>query len=65
MKQGSGRNVYEPKMEPVPHAVDEKAVSVIGQAVVYVKPNLEDGRGFKAPMNVSQSAGKSGSQGRH
>ena len=65
MTQGSGRTVHEPKMEPDPRKVNVDAVSVIGQAVAYVRPNLEDGRGYSAPKNASETSHKGGSQGRH
>lgn len=66
MKQGqASSNVSDPKMEPKPRAVDVDAVSVIGQAVSYVKPDLYDGRGYLAPKNASQTSHKGGTQGRY
>src|SRR5262245_236947 len=66
MKQGTaGRNVSAPKREPNPHSVDVCAVEDLGDSVSFQKPDLYDGRGYKAPMNASETSHKSGSQGRH
>ena len=53
------------KMEPKPRAMSPGAVSEIGLRVVRTVPQpMHEGRGFKAPMNKSQSSNR-GSQGRY
>ncbi len=65
MKQGSGKHASAGgKVEPNPRRVSPGAVSEIGVVQVRTEPHQVGGRGFKAPMNKSQSH-KSGSQGRH
>lgn len=76
MKQGSGNSRYgDAKREPIPHRVDIASVGRLGIKVgTHVDgrdngPNrtgpIHAGRGYKAPMNASQTGHKSGSQGRH
>ena len=68
MKQGkSSREVYRPKMEPIPKAQNPAAVAQLGIAQpdkAGVMAPRTDGVGYKAPMN-SSSIHKSGTQGRH
>ncbi|HEX4919304.1 MAG TPA: hypothetical protein VFV92_01015 [Candidatus Bathyarchaeia archaeon] len=65
MKQGrAGFTAPQMKREPIPHRIDVCAVEDLGDAVAFVKPDLKDGRGYKAPMNVAETSHKGGSQGR-
>ena len=67
MKQGtaSRSGPGDQKVEPKANAQDVRAVSAIGQAVAYIKPDLKDGRGYMAPAPKSETSHKGGSQGRH
>lgn len=66
MKQGRATtsNVESVKREPIPHAVDEGAVSEIGLQTGAPRQQLYEGRGYKAPM-VGTDTHPGGSQGKH
>lgn len=68
MKQGraSSSGMGSTKVEPMSKAVDVGAVSEIGIRQVHInsRPNLDAGRGYKAPM-ASSSIHHCGSQGKH
>jgi hypothetical protein len=68
MKQGRATTDHSAgtKVEPVPHAVDPKAVARLGVTQIYGTENrpLYEGRGLKAPM-AGETSHKSGSQGKY
>ena len=67
MKQGSASTrMAGGKVEPNSRAIDPGAVSEIGIRQVHInsRPNLDAGRGYKAPM-ASSSIHHCGSQGKH
>jgi hypothetical protein len=77
MKQGTGRNYFDRKMEPKAHAVSESAVAQLGNHLgnhatgVHGPVNkygaskpLYEGRGYEAPKSGEESH-HCGSQGRH
>jgi hypothetical protein len=65
MKQGkASREVYKPKVEPIPHKVSEAYTTQLGAATFYKKEEMYKGRGYKAP-GCSVATHKGGSQGRH
>ena len=66
-KQGrADRDVMESaKREPIAKAKSIARVSDIGIQTVRTRPYNDPGRGFTAPVPVSQKTHKGGSQGKH
>ena len=66
MKQGMGNSRSgQQKVEPKPKAINPGTVADIGLQQVRTRGHKDLGRGYKAPMNKSQTTRKGGSQGRH
>ncbi len=65
MKQGTGKTVSAPKVEPKVKGISAGSVADIGISTHYKKPNLHEGRGFKAPKDDGNCRLPAGTQGKH
>lgn len=65
MKQGTGTNYSDRKVEPKPQAINPGGVSQLGTAVAGQPTPIHAGRGFQAPKPNAETSHPCGSQGKH